>query len=137
LEREKANDLTKERERGLVKLRENLVVEEKGERRMKMVWRERERDLLLCCLSRERESLGVIKEKCEDPQVLGFFYKNVIVFIFSENENSKNVYSFSIFKLIFLDAKMKSEYKRQGQTSILVVDPKKLKMKTKYTTFFS
>ena len=23
---------------------------------------------------RERESLGVIKEKCKDPQVLGFFF---------------------------------------------------------------
>ena len=94
------------------------------------VERERERE-------RERESLGVIKEKCEDPQVLGFFfYKNVILLIFNENENSKNVYSFSIFKLIFLDAKMKREYKRQGQTSILVMDPKKTKNENKIHSFF-
>ena len=65
-----------------------------------------------------------------------FFYKNVILLIFNENENSKNLYSFSIFKLIFLDAKMKSEYKRQGQTSILVMDPKKTKNENKIHNFF-
>ena len=65
-----------------------------------------------------------------------FFNKNVILLIFNENENSKNVYSFSIFKLIFLDAKMKSEYKRQGQTSILVMDPKKTKNENKIHNFF-
>ena len=130
MEREKVNDRTKGREREVLSSWERI-----------WSWKRRESEEWKWCWEREgereRESLGVIKEKCKDPQVLGFFfYKNVILLIFNENENSKNVYSFSIFKLIFLDAKMKSEYKRQGQTSILVMDPKKTKNENKIHNFF-
>ena len=39
------------------------------------------------------------------PKILGFFFfcKNAIAFVFAENENDQNSFSFPIFKLTFLD----------------------------------
>ena len=64
------------------------------------------------------------------------FYKNATIFIFTENENGQKLYSFYVFKFIFLNWKWILSIKTQPNRFFGSGSHKKLKIKTENTIFF-